>query len=61
MRVYGKDSLRVRVKRLIKDEVLAECCMILETPAVFFVHTNIDSALNVILYSLVIWLGDIVL
>ena len=57
MHVYGKYS--TREPNTVRGK--AECCICFKTPpsAVFFIHTSIGSALSVILYFLVIWLGAI--
>ena len=61
MHVYGKYSMRGHVERLIQHEAKPSAVFALGHPpsAVFFVHTNIGSALSVILYFLVIWLEAI--
>jgi len=40
------------IERFVQHEVLAECCMILDQNAVFFIHTSGGSALSDILYIL---------
>ena len=59
--MYGKYSTRGRVERLIQHEAKPSAVFASRYPprAVFFVHTSIGGALNVILYFLVVWLRTI--
>ena len=59
--VYRKYSAREHVETFnTQHEVLAEYCMILETPSqvLYFSYTQ-ASVLSVILYFLIAWLGEI--
>ena len=59
--MYGKYNTRGHVERLIQHEAKPSAVFASRHPpsAVFFIHTSIGSALTVILYFLVVWLGAI--
>ena len=60
-RIYGKYSMKRRVKKLIQHEAKPSAIFSSRHPpsALLHVHKSIGGALSVILYFLVVWLGVI--
>ena len=61
MRVYEKYNMRGHIERLIQHKAKPSAVFASRHPpsAVFFIHTSIGGAESVILYLLVVWLGEI--